>query len=172
MVKPTEHRACHELDRATPGRRRSRPRQARAAIRYAFDSLMRPAFVVVGDVGRHGAAKVVFRKKMKWFRHSLFRLPMNRSMCAAALGAPYGMGIPLMHSTSLSHRSRALRYDLPDLPGRRVPNWPKIPSLSCNMKLHITRLMWSTCLCGVGGRTWLRCRPFRHVTPHNWVVIG
>ena len=25
VVKPTKHRACHELDRGTPGRRRSRP---------------------------------------------------------------------------------------------------------------------------------------------------
>ena len=35
-----------------------------------------------------------------------------------------------MPRTSPSHRSKALRYDLPDLPGLRLPNWPKIPSLS------------------------------------------
>jgi len=43
---------------------------------------MRPTAVVVGDVGGDGATKVVFVRKMKWFRHSLFRLPMNRSMWA------------------------------------------------------------------------------------------
>ncbi len=63
VVKAAEHRASHELDRAFPTRGRGRPRQAGAVLRYAFDSLMRPTFVVVGDVRRDGAAKVVFRRR-------------------------------------------------------------------------------------------------------------
>ena len=51
--------------------------------------------------------------------------------CGVGLGLPGpNSGIPLISSTSPSHRSKALRYDLPDLPGLRLPNWPKIPSLS------------------------------------------
>lgn len=65
VVEPTKHRASHELDRAFPNRGRGRPRQAGAALRYAFDSLMRPAFVVAGDVGRDDAANLVFRQKEK-----------------------------------------------------------------------------------------------------------
>ena len=80
VVKATEHRVCHDLDRAVPGHRRDRPRQAQATFRNALDSLMKPAFVVVGDVCHDGAAKMLFRRKMKWFKHSRRRLPMNRSM--------------------------------------------------------------------------------------------
>jgi len=44
------------------------------------------------QMGRRGVVDVFIdlwphRRKMKWFRHSLLRLPMNHSMCAAALGA-------------------------------------------------------------------------------------
>ena len=60
VVEPTKHRASHELDWAVPTRGSGRPRQPGAVLQYALDSLMRPAFVVVGDVGRDGAAKVVF----------------------------------------------------------------------------------------------------------------
>ena len=63
VVKATEHGMGNDLDRAVPCRGRGRPRQAGAALRYAFDSLMRPAFVVVGDVCHDGAAKVVFRQE-------------------------------------------------------------------------------------------------------------
>ena len=57
-MKPTKHWPGYDLDRANP--RTGRPRQAWSALRYALDSLMRSAFVVVGDVCRDGAAKVVF----------------------------------------------------------------------------------------------------------------
>ncbi len=59
VVKPTQHRACHELDWAFPSRGKGRPRRAGTAPRYALNSLMGPAFVVVGDVGRHGGVRQV-----------------------------------------------------------------------------------------------------------------
>ena len=63
VVKAAEHRACHDLDRAFPHPLIDHPRQAWAVLRYAFDPLMRPTLIVVGDVGSDGATKVVFRQK-------------------------------------------------------------------------------------------------------------
>jgi len=63
VVKAAEHRTCYDLDRAVPPCRRGRPRASRSELGDPFDPLMRSALIVVGDVGRGGATKVVFRQK-------------------------------------------------------------------------------------------------------------
>ena len=62
MVKAAEHRPGYDLDWALLRPLRCLPRHSGAEFRYALAPLMRSAFVVVGDVSHHGAAKMIFRQ--------------------------------------------------------------------------------------------------------------
>jgi hypothetical protein len=56
VVKAAEHRVCCDLYGALPAPGRGCPGSAWAVLRDALDSLVRTAFVVVGDEGRYGSA--------------------------------------------------------------------------------------------------------------------
>ena len=59
VVEATEHWVGHGHDRPFPGLLKGRPRVSRSELRDPLDSLMRPPFVVVCDVGSDGSAKVI-----------------------------------------------------------------------------------------------------------------
>ena len=62
-METTEDWVCHGLDRHIPGLLKPRPRRARSELRDPLDSLMRPGFVVLCNVGQNGGAKVVLGQK-------------------------------------------------------------------------------------------------------------
>jgi hypothetical protein len=96
---------------------------AGSVTRSGFERMV--AEVCLGKVGAVAAREVsrFARNSREWqqcrsfqisirSRHSLRSVPISRSICAAALGAPYGIGIPRMPISTQSHSSYADRQDI------------------------------------------------------------
>ena len=108
-MEATEHRVGHGHDRPFPGLLKGRPRQARSELRDPLNSLMRPALIVVCDVGSDGSAKVVLGEEEEVIQ----ALPPQASHepldVRRRIRSAVGDGHALDVMTSPNHRSRALR---------------------------------------------------------------
>jgi hypothetical protein len=95
VVKAAEHRTRYDLIKAVPAFLRGRPRASSAELRYAVDSLMRSAFIVVGDVCHDGAAKMIFRQEdevVQALPPQASHEPLNVGICI--WGLRMGSGFP------------------------------------------------------------------------------
>ena len=108
--------------------------QAWAALWDSLDSLMRSALIVVGDVSHDGAAKVILRQEDEVVQ----ALPSKTSHEPLHVGLCVGSAVGDRHTFEFQDlcqpQIQGTAIGLSRFAGLRLPNWPKILSLSWTRK--------------------------------------